>query len=95
MITIELVYVPLNKAVVHMALDLKQGATVSDALSASEIHLIYPETRGFPVGIFSKQVGLDYVLKEGDRIEIYRSLTLDPKENRRKKATVPLQKKKS
>ncbi|KTD58429.1 Persistence and stress-resistance antitoxin PasI [Legionella sainthelensi] len=88
MIKVEVVYVPVTKAVVHRALDLKPGATVSDALHASEIYEIHPETRGYSVGIFSKQVSLAHVLKEGDRIEIYRPLILDPKESRRKKANV-------
>ncbi|KTD63055.1 Persistence and stress-resistance antitoxin PasI [Legionella santicrucis] len=95
MIKVEVVYVPLTKAVIHRALDLKLGATVSDAIHASEIYLIYPETRSFPVGIFSKQVSLEQVLKEGDRIEIYRPLILDPKESRRKKANVLSEKNKS
>lgn len=79
---------PLKKAIVHMTLDLKQKATVSDALNASGIYAIHPETRGLPVGIFAKQVSLEHILKEGDRIEIYRPLILDPKENRRQKANV-------
>ncbi|KTD15121.1 Persistence and stress-resistance antitoxin PasI [Legionella gratiana] len=95
MVKIEVVYVPLKKTVVHKILELKLGATVSDALHASEIYVTYPETRSFPVGIFSKQVSLDQVLKEGDRIEIYRPLILDPKENRRKKAKVLSEKNKS
>ena len=38
------------------------------------------------VGIFSKHVSMDRVLNDGDRIEIYRPLLLDPKEARRKRA---------
>ncbi|QEY50511.1 RnfH family protein [Legionella longbeachae] len=95
MIKVEVVYVPLTKNVVHRALDLNPGATVSDALHASGIYEIYPEARTFPVGIFSKQVSLEHVLKEGDRIEIYRPLVLDPKESRRKKASILTEKNKS
>ncbi len=32
------------------------------------------------VGIFSKQVCLETIVREGDRIEIYRPLLIDPKE---------------
>ena len=38
------------------------------------------------VGIFGKQTTLDQLLKDRDRIEIYRPLILDPKEMRRKRA---------
>ena len=33
------------------------------------------------VGIFSRKVPLDYLLREGDRIEIYRPLKADPQRN--------------
>lgn len=38
------------------------------------------------VGIFGKKVRLSKRLKPGDRVEIYRSLVLSPKEARRKRA---------
>ncbi|WBV70900.1 RnfH family protein [Legionella pneumophila] len=67
-------------------MDLKQGATVEEALIKSNIYSICPETRELPVGVYGKRVSVDQVLKEGDRIEIYRPLILDPKEKRRKLA---------
>jgi putative ubiquitin-RnfH superfamily antitoxin RatB of RatAB toxin-antitoxin module len=67
-------------------LDLKPGATVADALLESEITTTHPETKGLPVGIYSKPVSLDTVLQEGDRLEIYRPLMRDPKETRRQRA---------
>lgn len=87
MVKVELVYVTAEKKTVHMTLDLHHGATVFDALSASGIYQTYPETRDMPVGIYAKQVSLEQVLQEGDRVEIYRPLVLDPKEKRRQKAT--------
>ena len=39
------------------------------------------------VGIFSQARGLMDIVKEGDRIEIYRLLVIDPKEARRKRAS--------
>jgi putative ubiquitin-RnfH superfamily antitoxin RatB of RatAB toxin-antitoxin module len=38
------------------------------------------------LGIFAKKVAADRVLEEGDRVEIYRPLTLDPMEARRRRA---------
>jgi hypothetical protein len=38
------------------------------------------------VGIFSRKVPLDHVLRDGDRVEIYRPLICDPKEMRKQRA---------
>ena len=86
MVKIELVYVAQEGVIFHLKLDLSKGATVNDALLAAKIHQLYPETKNLAVGIYSKKVDLDLVLKDGDRVEIYRPLTLDPKEKRRQKA---------
>ena len=61
------------------SLDLPAGATVRDALAASGLE-------GHACGIFGKRVTLDRKLAEGDRVEIYRPLALDPKEARRRRA---------
>ncbi|MFJ1268859.1 RnfH family protein [Legionella lytica] len=86
MVKVELVYIDREQQAVHQRLELPQGATVADALQVSGIHHSHPETKDMPVGIYAKQVALETVLKEGDRVEIYRPLSLDPKENRRQKA---------
>lgn len=86
MVKIELVYVAENGTVVHLPLDLRQGATVGDALNESGIYHSHPETKALPVGIYAKPVHLTDVLKDGDRVEIYRILTRDPKEKRRQLA---------
>jgi putative ubiquitin-RnfH superfamily antitoxin RatB of RatAB toxin-antitoxin module len=39
-----------------------------------------------PVGIYAKKKPLDTVLRENDRIEIYRPLVADPKDSRRRRA---------
>lgn len=38
------------------------------------------------IGVFAQKVASDYLLQEGDRVEIYRPLTADPKEVRRQLA---------
>ncbi len=63
-----------------------EGTTVEEALARSEIHEWVPNLKIDRVGVWYKPVKPDYVLKEGDRIEIYRPLQADPKERRRKKA---------
>lgn len=38
------------------------------------------------IGVYAQKIELDYLLEEGDRVEIYRALTADPKEVRRQLA---------
>ena len=88
MVNIELVYSPPGKGVVQVHLSLASGARVSDALNESGIYETYPETKNCPVGIFAKIASLDTLLREGDRVELYRPLIVDPKEKRRQLAKV-------
>jgi putative ubiquitin-RnfH superfamily antitoxin RatB of RatAB toxin-antitoxin module len=64
------------------------GATVEDAIKRSGILERFPEIKlaQAKVGIFSKLTKLDSVLRDKDRVEIYRPLIADPKEVRRKRA---------
>lgn len=86
MITIELVYVAQNQDTLHLSFELPAGAAVKDALTKADLYSKYPETADFPVGIYAKIVTLDTILKEGDRVEVYRPLGRDPKEKRRQLA---------
>ena len=58
---------------------LPAGATVRDALTAAGV-------KASAFGVFGKVVNADTRLKDGDRVEIYRPLTADPKEQRRQRA---------
>ena len=60
-------------------LALPAGSRVSDALRAAGI-------RANAVGVFGKRVELSALLADGDRVEIYRPLGIDPKERRRQRA---------
>lgn len=62
-----------------------EGCTVGEALKVSEIMTMFPGLDIEKVGIFGKLVKHDAVLREGDRIEIYRPLKADPKDRRRTK----------
>ncbi len=86
MVDVELLYIPGSQEVVHCWLTVAAGATVSDVLLASGVLATHPEVKGMPVGIFSTLVTLDMKVKSGDRVEIYRSLLVDPKEKRRQRA---------
>ena len=40
------------------------------------------------IGIYSQKVDMEHLMEEGDRLEIYRDLTADPKEVRRQLALI-------
>ncbi|NMG76677.1 RnfH family protein [Aromatoleum diolicum] len=66
-----------------------EGATVRDAIDASGIPAKYPDIDfegGNKVGVFAKLTRLDTVLRDRDRVEIYRPLIADPKAVRKKRA---------
>jgi len=67
---------------------LPRGKTALDAVRASGILERHPELdrRSLKLGIFGKAVAADAPLADGDRVEIYRPLALDPKEARRRRA---------
>jgi len=68
--------------------EISPRVTVKDAIEKSGILMQFPEIdlAQNAVGIFGKQVSLETPLIEGDRVEIYRQLMIDPKEARRLRA---------
>lgn len=85
---IELAYA-LKDQQVLLQLNLPPGTTVESAITQSGVLEQFPEIdlARNKVGIFSKIVALDTVLRDRDRIEIYRPLIADPKEIRRQRAS--------
>ena len=86
-IRIELVWSPRPGCVHAESLQLAAGSTVSQALSASPR---FAQDRagleaGGPlsVGVWGRQQALETVLRDRDRVEVYRPLSVDPKEARR------------
>lgn len=67
---------------------LPAGSSVLQAVEQSGILLDMPEVAFDPsrLGIFSRRVSADEQVRDGDRVEIYRPLTLDPKDARRRRA---------
>lgn len=67
---------------------LPQGATVGEAIDAAGIAKMIPagSIDDRQIGVFSHKVALDHVVEQGDRIEIYRPLTIDPMDARRRRA---------
>lgn len=73
-----------------LQVELESGATVEQAINASGLLSLVPELRrgALDVGIWNRAARLEAVVREGDRIEVYRPLTVDPKEARRVRAAV-------
>ncbi|OZI74738.1 RnfH family protein [Bordetella genomosp. 12] len=69
-------------------LTLPAGSTLEDALTASGFRQAFPEVDPWQegVGIYGQRAQAHTVLAQGDRVEIYRALSFDPKESRRRRA---------
>jgi uncharacterized protein len=86
---VELVYCAGPHQLQQTDLRLPPGSTVADALAASGFGFesqppaSAPAAAGLRVGVWGKAREPGHLLREGDRVEVYRSLLVDPKEARR------------
>jgi uncharacterized protein len=86
MLNIEVVWCPEPSRIDLTALHLPEGSTVADALRASgvlERHGLALEQ--VDAGVWFRACALDQVLRDGDQVQLYRPLTVDPKEARRQR----------
>ncbi|MBC7684766.1 MAG: RnfH family protein [Bdellovibrionales bacterium] len=69
-------------------LSVAAGSTIAQAIEASGVlnDIADIDLTLQSVGLYGKKRALDTVLREHDRIEIYRPLVADPKESRRRRA---------
>lgn len=86
-IRVEVVHARPDRQVV-LSLEVPGGTTVAEAIERSGIRQAFPDLEVDParLGIFSQKAAPEDVLREGDRVEIYRPLIADPKESRRRRA---------
>ncbi len=84
-IGVSLVYAAAPHQVWLLHMRLPAGATVADALRASgwPARLGVAALDGLAVSVWNRAAALDARLREADRIELSRALTVDPKEARR------------
>ena len=87
MIHVEVAYAKADHTILR-CLEVAEGSTAIQAIDASGITGLLPHGVLDPalLGIFSRKVTPNHVLRDGDRIEIYRPLQLDPMEARRRRA---------
>ncbi|HSV60232.1 MAG TPA: RnfH family protein [Variovorax sp.] len=86
-IQITLVCSPAPRVVYEQVLNLQDGATAERAVLASRLAAQLPELdwRALQPGVWGRAVAWDCALKDGDRIELCRDLTVDPKVARRER----------
>lgn len=86
-ILVEVAYARPDVQVI-IPLQVLPGTTLIEAIKLSGVLEQFPEIdlTMNKFGIFSKISKQDTIVREKDRIEIYRKLIADPKESRRKKA---------
>lgn len=87
MITIEVCYAQAARQEL-VRVKLAEGATLQQALEASGLLAKYPEIdlKKNKFGIWNKLSKPDALLRDKDRVEIYRPLIADPKEVRKQRA---------
>jgi putative ubiquitin-RnfH superfamily antitoxin RatB of RatAB toxin-antitoxin module len=70
-----------------MRLEVPDDSTIAETISLSGVLKLYPEINldSQKVGIFGKIAALDTPGKEGDRVEIYRQITVDPQTVQRRR----------
>jgi len=84
---IEVAYALATKQTL-LVLEVEQGTTLKQAITVSGILETYPQIdlSKDKTGIFGKIAKLETVLREKDRVEIYRPLIADPKQVRKERA---------
>ena len=84
---VEVVYAtPAQQDVLEV--ELEEGASALDAWEASGLAVRHPGLADgeLMLGVFGKRVKPAARLRDGDRVEVYRPLQVNPKEARREKA---------
>ena len=71
-----------------LSLTVAEGTTVAEAIEQSGLQQQFPGTdlAHLDAGVWGQPVERTRVLRDGDRVEIYRPLQMDPREARRKLA---------
>lgn len=87
LLQVEVVYATPERQA-RYALRVTQGATVADAIRVSGVCEAFPEIdlARNRVGIHGNLTRPAQLLRDGDRVEIYRALSADPNEARRRRA---------
>ena len=78
LIHVTVVYCPKSNESTEIEVRLDSYATLGDAIRRSGIAYSYPEINPVRVGVWGKVRSGKDVVHAGDRIEVYRALSVDP-----------------
>jgi putative ubiquitin-RnfH superfamily antitoxin RatB of RatAB toxin-antitoxin module len=86
-IEVVVVYSPATREVYEEVLTLPAGTTVVQALQGSRLATQFPalDLAHAPVGVWGRKASRELVLRDQDRVEVYRPLRVDPKVARRER----------
>lgn len=72
----------------QQCLQVPEGTTAGEALRLSGFAREFPEFTDHPLalGVYGERCAPSRVLREADRVELYRPLVYDPQESRRRRA---------
>ena len=84
-LAVEVLYGSAPRTVWHWRGRLPAGATLAQALRASGLLAAHPglDPAQLATGLWGRRCELSTPLRDGDRVEVYRPLAVDPKEARR------------
>ncbi|MGB5345454.1 MAG: RnfH family protein [Woeseia sp.] len=84
---IEVVYAEPGKQVLRKQ-RVREGTTAGEALQQAGLQEEFPATEfaNAEIGIWGRRAAHSRLLRDGDRLEVYRPLKLDPREARRQLA---------
>ena len=84
-VRVEVACSPATGQVLSRQLLLEPGATVREAIAQSGLPMPseVDDANPLKIGVWGQLRPLDHVLRDGDRVEIYRALLIDPKDARR------------
>ena len=80
-------YSPEPRDVREWHVELPAGSTVADAIAASRLRAEFPllDIANLEAGVWNRKAAHDRILRDRDRVEIYRPLKVDPKVARRER----------
>jgi putative ubiquitin-RnfH superfamily antitoxin RatB of RatAB toxin-antitoxin module len=84
--SVEVIYALPHRAI-RKVFDIAAPATVEAVLclAAADPEFAAIDTKNCTAGVFGQVARADHILRPGDRIELYRQLTADPKNARRER----------
>ena len=86
-IRVTVMFSPAPREVLEWTVVLADGATLRQAVDASGLHEACPgiQLDALQAGVWGRKAAWDQPLREGDRVELYRALRVDPKVARRER----------